>query len=137
MSYKRAELKRKAREEEKSEKVLKVTQAQLNRMVIMMASEMLRKHEVRSAEKVIKIYAVAISIALQKQGFGARGKRMQRFYDDVDEMMNKLSHLIDRGKDEEILDFCDQLGIDAEDAFRLKRECKDIMEGDELEIYIE
>lgn len=137
MSNKRAEFRRQQRATEDQTKHMYVSQAQLTKMIKDTAIHIVKNHEFHTSEKMMRIYRVAISIALQKEGWGARGTRMQRFFTNVNDIMHELSRLIDRTKTEDILEYCDKLGIDAEDAFGLKRECQEIMTGDELEIILQ
>lgn len=130
---KRAELRRSARAVEKQEKRFWVSKSQLAQMVKEETRKALMQTQMQVAGKVMKIYEVAVSIALVEEGWGARGTRMKRFVDRVNGMIHRLSYILEKNKPEEIRAFCDELGIDYQDAFGIVADYGEVdMDGGEI-----
>lgn len=127
----RAEYRREAKK--KPDAVYHVTRAELEKMIADATREAWREHQMYTAFATMKVYERVQSVVLMEMGWGARGPRMQRYFERTGEIMDRFGRILDKGKPDEIRAFCDEYGVDPE-IFGAAIEARELAEQGEVEI---
>lgn len=131
---KRAEYRREAKK--KPDAVYHVTRAELEKMIADATRKAWREHQMYTAFATMKVYERVQSVVLMEMGWGARGPRMQRYFERTGEIMDRFGRILDKGKPEEIRAFCDEYGVDPE-IFGAAIKTRELAEQGEVEIDLE
>lgn len=130
----RAEYRREAKK--KPDAVYHVTRAELEKMVADATRKAWREHQMYTAFATMKVYERVQSVVLMEMGWGARGPRMQRYFERTGEIMDRFGRILDKGKPEKIRAFCDEYGVDPE-IFGAAIKTRELAEQGEVEIDLE
>ena len=130
----RAEYRREAKK--KPDAVYHVTRAELEKMIADATRKAWREHQMYTAFATMKVYERVQSVVLMEMGWGARGPRMQRYFERTGEIMDRFGRILDKGKPEEIRAFCDEYGVDPE-IFGAAIKTRELAEQGEVEIDLE
>ena len=130
----RAEYRREAKK--KPDAVYHVTRAELEKMITDGTRKAWREHQMYTAFATMKVYERVQSVVLMEMGWGARGPRMQRYFERTGEIMDRFGRILDKGKQEEIRAFCDEYGVDPE-IFGSAIKTRELAEQGEVEIDLE
>ena len=128
---KRAEYRREAKK--KPDAVYHVTRAELEKMIADATRKAWRKHQMYTAFATMKVYERVQSVVLMEMGWGARGPRMQRYFERTGEIMDRFGKILDKGKSDEIWAFCDEYGVDPE-IFGAAIKTRELAGQEEIEI---
>ena len=131
---KRAEYRREAKK--KLDAVYHVTRAELEKMIADATRKAWREHQMYTAFATMKVYERVQSVVLMEMGWGARGPRMQRYFERTGEIMDRFGRILDKGKPDEIRAFCDEYGVDPE-IFGAAIKTHELAEQKEIEIDLE
>lgn len=130
----RAEYRREAKK--KPDAVYHVTRAELEKMIADATRKAWREHQMYTAFATMKVYERVQSVVLMEMGWGARGPRMQRYFERTGEIMDRFGRILDKGKPEEIRAFCDEYGVDPE-IFGAAIKTRELAEQEEIEIELQ
>ena len=130
----RAEYRREAKK--KPDAVYHVTRAELEEMIADATRKAWREHQMYTAFATMKVYERVQSVVLMEMGWGARGPRMQRYFERTGEIMDRFGRILDKGKQDEIRAFCDEYGVDSE-IFGAAIKTHELAEQKEIEIDLE
>lgn len=130
----RAEYRREAKK--KLDAVYHVTRAELEKMIADATRKAWREHQMYTAFATMKVYERVQSVVLMEMGWGARGPRMQRYFERTGEIMDRFGRILDKGRPEEIRAFCDEYGVDPE-IFGAAIKTHELAEQGEIEIELE
>lgn len=131
----RAEYRREAKK--KPDAVYHVTRAELEKMVEDATRKAWREHQMYTAFATMKVYERVQSVVLMEMGWGARGPRMKRYFERTQEIMNRFGYILEKGKPEEIREFCDEYGIEPEIFDASMQEAPEVEDEKEIEISME
>ena len=131
---KRAEYRRQAKQ--KPDAVYHVTRAELEKMIADATRKAWQEHQMYTAFATMKVYERVQSVVLMEMGWGARGPRMQRYFERTGEIMDRFGRILDKGKPEEIRAFCDEYGVDPE-IFGAAIKTRELAEQGEVEIELQ
>lgn len=130
----RAEYRREAKK--KPDAVYHVTRAELEKMIADATRKAWREHQMYTAFATMKVYERVQSVVLMEMGWGARGPRMQRYFERTGEIMDRFGRILEKGKPEEIRAFCDEYGVDPE-IFGAAIKTRELAKQGEVEIDLE
>ena len=130
----RAEYRREAKK--KPDAVYHVTREELEKMIAEATRKAWRERQMYTAFVTMKVYERVQSVVLMEMGWGARGPRMQRYFERTGEIMDRFGRILDKGKPDEIRAFCDEYGVDPE-IFGAAIETRELAEQEEIEIDLE
>lgn len=130
----RAEYRRETKK--KPDAVYHVTRAELEKMIADATRKAWREHQMYTAFTTMKVYERVQSAVLMEMGWGARGPRMQKYFERTGEIMDRFGRILDKGKPDEIREFCDEYGVDPE-IFGAAINTHELAEQEEIEIELE